>query len=96
MANSASAPSKYEEMVVSKTVKVTDKRSNTYSLRGKVTSFSYYESLYSPATTASVTYTESTESTKNLEEISGYENFGFKIQSKYGTLSFNRKKVMQE
>ena len=66
MANSASAPSKYEEMVVSKTVKVTDNRSNTYSLRGKVTSFSYYESLYSPATTASVTYTESTESTKNL------------------------------
>ena len=68
MANSASAPSKYEEMVVSKTVNVTDKRSKTYSLRGKVTSFSYYESLYSPATTASVTYTESTESTKNLEE----------------------------
>ena len=92
MANSASAPSKYEEMVVSKTVNVTDKRSTTYSLRGKVTSFSYYESLYSPATTASVTYTESTESTKNLEEISGYENFGFKIQSKYGTLEFGRKK----
>ena len=92
MANSASAPSKYEEMVVSKTVNVTDKRSKTYSLRGKVTSFSYYESLYSPATTASVTYTESTESTKNLEEISGYENFGFKIQSKYGTLEFGRKK----
>ena len=90
MANSASAPSKYEEMVVSKTVNVTDKRSTTYSLRGKVTSFSYYESLYSPVVTAKVIYIDSGESTKNQLEISGNEDVRFKIQSKYGTLDFNR------
>tara|TARA_R100000406_G_scaffold88899_1_gene74570 strand:- start:30 stop:1319 length:1290 start_codon:yes stop_codon:yes gene_type:complete len=97
MANSASAPSKYEEMVISRTRTTAGgqgnkSRSTTKSLRGKVTSFSYYESLYSPTTTASVTYTESTESTKNLKEITGNEDFTFKIQSKYGTLEFGRKK----
>ena len=59
--------------------------------RGRVVGFDYYESVYSPATTASVTYVDSGESTKNQLEISGYEDFTFKIQSKYGTLDFNRK-----
>ena len=69
---SATAASKYEEITISRTKKKTGQgsqgKTTTKSVSGKVTSFSYYESLYSPATTASVTYTESTESTKNLEE----------------------------
>ena len=95
MANAAAAASKYEEMVVSRTKKKTGQgnqgKTVTKSVNGKVTSFSYYESVYSPATTASVTYVDSGESTKNQLEISGYEDFTFKIQSKYGTLDFNRK-----
>ena len=95
MARAAAAASKYEEMVVSRTKKKTGQgnqgKTVTKSVNGKVTSFSYYESVYSPATTASVTYVDSGESTKNQLEISGYEDFTFKIQSKYGTLDFNRK-----
>ena len=95
MARAAAAASKYEEMVVSRTKKKTGQgnqgKTTTKSVNGKVTSFSYYESVYSPATTASVTYVDSGESTKNQLEISGYEDFTFKIQSKYGTLDFNRK-----
>ena len=95
MANAAAAASKYEEMVVSRTKKKTGQgnqgKTVTKSVNGKVTSFSYYESVYSPATTANVTYVDSAESTKNQLEISGYEDFTFKIQSKYGTLDFNRK-----
>ena len=95
MARAAAAASKYEEMVVSRTKKKTGQgnqgKTETKSVNGKVTSFSYYESVYSPATTASVTYVDSGESTKNQLEISGYEDFTFKIQSKYGTLDFNRK-----
>ena len=95
MARAAAAASKYEEMVVSRTKKKTGQgnqgKTTTKSVNGKVTSFSYYESVYSPATTASVTYVDSGESTKNQLEISGYEDFTFKIQSKYGTLEFNRK-----
>ena len=55
-----------------------------------MTSFSYYESLYSPVVTAKVIYIDSGESTKNQLEISGNEDVRFKIQSKYGTLDFNR------
>ena len=94
MANAAAAASKYEEMVVSRTKKKTGQgnqgKTVTKSVNGKVTSFSYYESVYSPATTASVTYVDSGESTKNELEISGNEDVRFKIQSKYGTLDFNR------
>lgn len=96
MANAAAAASKYEEMVVSRTKKKTGQgnqgKTVTKSVNGKVTSFSYYESVYSPATTASVTYVDSGESTKNQLEISGYEDFIFKIQSKYGTLDFKSNK----
>ena len=79
MARAAAAASKYEEMVVSRTKKKTGQgnqgKTETKSVNGKVTSFSYYESVYSPATTASVTYVDSGESTKNQLEISGYEDF---------------------
>ena len=90
MANAAAAASKYEEIVISRTKK-RKRRSFTRSVNGKVTSFSYYESVYSPAVTASVTYVESSESAKNLHKISGNEDFTFKIETKYGTLDFNRK-----
>ena len=90
MANAAAAASKYEEIVISRTKK-RKRRSFTRSVNGKVTSFSYYESVYSPAVTASVTYIESSESAKNLHKISGNEDFTFKIETKYGTLDFNRK-----
>ena len=90
MANAAAAASKYEEIVISRTKK-RKRQSFTRSVNGKVTSFSYYESVYSPAVTASVTYIESSESAKNLHKISGNEDFTFKIETKYGTLDFNRK-----
>ena len=69
MARAAAAASKYEEMVVSRTKKKTGQgnqgKTTTKSVNGKVTSFSYYESVYSPATTANVTYVDSAESTCN-------------------------------
>ena len=91
---SANAASKYEEITISRTKKKTGQGSQgktiTKSVNGKVTSFSYYESLYSPVVTAKVIYIDSGESTKNQLEISGNEDVRFKIQSKYGTLDFNR------
>jgi len=91
---SATAASKYEEITISRTKKKSgqgnQKRTTTKSVSGKVTSFSYYESLYSPVVTAKVIYIDSAESTKNQLEISGNEDVRFKIQSKYGTLDFNR------
>ena len=91
---SATAASKYEEITISRTKKKTGQGSQgktvTKSVNGKVTSFSYYESLYSPVVTAKVIYIDSGESTKNQLEISGNEDVRFKIQSKYGTLDFNR------
>ena len=92
---SANAASKYEEITISRTKKKTGQgnqgKTVTKSVNGKVTSFSYYESLYSPVVTAKVIYIDSGESTKNELEISGNEDVRFKIQSKYGTLDFNRK-----
>jgi len=92
---SANAASKYEEITISRTKKKTGQgsqgKTTTKSVNGKVTSFSYYESLYSPVVTAKVIYIDSAESTKNQLEISGNEDVRFKIQSKYGTLDFNRK-----
>jgi len=92
---SANAASKYEEITISRTKKKTGQggqgKTVTKSVNGKVTSFSYYESLYSPVVTAKVIYIDSAESTKNQLEISGNEDVRFKIQSKYGTLDFNRK-----
>lgn len=93
--SSANAASKYEEITISRTKKKTGQggqgKTVTKSVNGKVTSFSYYESLYSPVVTAKVIYIDSGESTKNQLEISGNEDVRFKIQSKYGTLDFNRK-----
>ena len=90
---SANAASKYEEITISRTKKKGGRSGGTFtkSVNGKVTSFSYYESLYSPVVTAKVIYIDSGESTKNQLEISGNEDVRFKIQSKYGTLDFNRK-----
>ena len=92
--SSANAASKYEEITISRTKKKTGQgnqgKTVTKSVNGKVTSFSYYESLYSPVVTAKVIYIDSGESTKNELEISGNEDVRFKIQSKYGTLDFNR------
>ena len=89
---SANAASKYEEITISRTKKRGGRSGGTFtkSVNGKVTSFSYYESLYSPVVTAKVIYIDSGESTKNQLEISGNEDVRFKIQSKYGTLDFNR------
>ena len=89
---SATAASKYEEITISRTKKKGGRSGGTFtkSVNGKVTSFSYYESLYSPVVTAKVIYIDSAESTKNQLEISGNEDVRFKIQSKYGTLDFNR------
>ena len=89
---SANAASKYEEITISRTKKKGGRSGGTFtkSVNGKVTSFSYYESLYSPVVTAKVIYIDSGESTKNQLEISGNEDVRFKIQSKYGTLDFNR------
>ena len=89
---SANAASKYEEITISRTKKRGGRSGGTFtkSVNGKVTSFSYYESLYSPVVTAKVIYIDSAESTKNQLDISVNEYVRFKIQSKYGTLDFNR------
>ena len=91
---SANAASKYEEITISRTKKKTGQgsqgKTTTKSVNGKETRFSYYESLYSPVVTAKVIYIDTGESTKNQLEISGNEDVRFKIQSKYGTLDFNR------
>tara|TARA_B100000287_G_scaffold11502_1_gene11683 strand:+ start:1248 stop:2528 length:1281 start_codon:yes stop_codon:yes gene_type:complete len=59
-------------------------------LKGKVTNFSYYESLYSPIVTASLIYEEAGDSTKSSLPISGNEDLFFIIESKYGKLNFSK------
>lgn len=93
---SAALASKYEKLVI-------DKNGKRVRLDGKTTSFSYYESIYSPFVTAtlifidtggSVTAERDQDTQSRLGNIvsslpiTGRENIEVKISSKYGTLSF--------
>lgn len=93
---SAALASKYEKLVI-------DKNGKRVRSDGKTTSFSYYESIYSPFVTAtlifidtggSVTAERDQDTQSRLGNIvsslpiTGRENIEVKISSKYGTLSF--------
>tara|TARA_B100000900_G_scaffold354228_1_gene322810 strand:+ start:492 stop:1754 length:1263 start_codon:yes stop_codon:yes gene_type:complete len=94
MAQKASLPSIYEEMTI------INKDGKEAALQGKTISFDYYESLYSPITTANLLYVDAGGSTPDKKEkltsvkdglpIIGLEDVKVKIQTKYGTLDFTK------
>ena len=93
---SASASSKYAHLVINKDGK-------TANIQAKTIQFNYYESLYSPIVTATLSFIDSGGSIKADKEqdsnerltnihdglpITGLENVEIKIESKFGTLDF--------
>ena len=92
---SALGSSKYAKIDILKTVSKGTKRGTRTStkyhdIKGKVTDFRYYESLYSPVTTALLVYVDAGDSLKSTIPIKGNERLNFKIESKYGTLDFSK------
>ena len=92
---SALGASKYAKIDILKTVSKGTKRGTRTStkyhdIKGKVTDFRYYESLYSPVTTALLVYVDAGDSLKSTIPIKGNERLNFKIESKYGTLDFSK------
>ena len=63
---------------------------STYDIKGKVTNFRYYESLYSPVVTGFLVYVDAGNSLKSTIPLTGNEYVHFKIESKYGTLDFTK------
>ena len=101
MANAAS-PSIYEILSITKNGVEID-------LKGKTTTFDYYESLLSPNVTATMTYVDTGHSIEgnnitdrqqrrgtiyNTLPITGEEQIRFKIRSKLGTLDFSRNPLL--
>ena len=90
---SALGSSKYAKIDILKTVSTRngrDTKTKTQDIKGKVTDFRYYESLYSPVTTALLVYVDAGDSLKSTIPIKGHERLNFKIESKYGTLDFSK------
>ena len=92
---SALGSSKYAKIDILKTISKNTKRGTRTStkyhdIKGKVTDFRYYESLYSPVTTALLVYIDAGDSLKSTIPIKGNERLNFKIESKYGTLDFSK------
>ena len=90
---SALGSSKYAKIDILKTVSTRngrDTKTKTHDIKGKVTNFRYYESLYSPVTTALLVYVDAGDSLKSTIPIKGNERLNFKIESKYGTLDFSK------
>ena len=90
---SALGSSKYAKIDILKTVSTRngrDTKTKTHDIKGKVTDFRYYESLYSPVTTALLVYVDAGDSLKSTIPIKGNERLNFKIESKYGTLDFSK------
>ena len=90
---SALGSSKYAKIDILKTVSTRngrDTKTTTHDIKGKVTNFRYYESLYSPVTTALLVYVDAGDSLKSTIPIKGNERLNFKIESKYGTLDFSK------
>ena len=92
---SALGSSKYAKIDILKTISKNTKRGTRTStkyhdIKGKVTDFRYYESLYSPVTTALLVYVDAGDSLKSSIPIKGNERLNFKIESKYGTLDFSK------
>lgn len=94
---SALGSSKYAKIDIQKKKSVRYGRASSrikktlVDLKGKVTNFNYYESLYSPIVTANLMYVEAGESTKSTLPIVGNEDLFFLIESKYGKLDFSKK-----
>ena len=95
---SASASSKYAHLVINKDGK-------TANIQAKTIQFNYYESLYSPIVTATLSFIDSGGSVKADKEqdsnerltnihdglpITGLEDVEIKIESKFGTLDFKK------
>ena len=92
---SALGASKYAKInIIKKISKNTNRGTRTdtksHDIKGKVTNFRYYESLYSPVTTALLVYIDAGDSLKSTIPIKGNERLNFKIESKYGTLDFSK------
>ena len=90
---SALGSSKYAKIDILKTVSTRngrDTKTKIHDIKGKVTNFRYYESLYSPVTTALLVYVDAGDSLKSTIPIKGNERLNFKIESKYGTLDFSK------
>ena len=92
---SALGSSKYAKIDIIKTISKSTKRgtrtdTKSHDIKGKVTNFRYYESLYSPVTTALLVYVDAGDSLKSTIPIKGNERLNFKIESKYGTLDFSK------
>ena len=92
---SALGASKYAKIdIIKKISKSTARGTRTdtksHDIKGKVTNFRYYESLYSPVTTALLVYIDAGDSLKSTIPIKGNERLNFKIESKYGTLDFSK------
>ena len=89
--SSALGASKYAKIDLVKPRKNVAGNRKPVDLKGKVTNFRYYESLYSPVATSLLVYVDAGESLKSKIPITGNEWINFKIESKYGTLEFSRK-----
>ena len=89
---SALGSSKYAKIDLLKSRKNVAGNKKPVDLKGKVTNFRYYESLYSPVTTGLLVYVDAGDSLKSQIPITGNERINFKIESKYGTLDFTRKR----
>ena len=92
---SALGSSKYAKVDILKKISKNTKRgtrtsTKSHDIKGKVTNFRYYESLYSPVTTALLVYIDAGDSLKSTIPIKGNERLNFKIESKYGTLDFSK------
>ena len=92
---SALGSSKYAKVDIIKKISKGTKRgtrtsTKSHDIKGKVTNFRYYESLYSPVTTALLVYVDAGDSLKSTIPIKGNERLNFKIESKYGTLDFSK------
>jgi len=88
---SALGAAKYAKIDLVKPRKNTVGNKKPVDLKGKVTDFRYYESVYSPDATSILVYTDAGNSLKSELPITGNEWINFKIESKHGTLEFSRK-----
>ena len=97
---SAAGASQYNQLQVSK-----PRRGLVVDTKGKIIGFDYYESLFSPTVTATMVQydtggTVASEDSglrgtlKDALPIEGFEEVGFEIATRYGTLDFMKKPMI--
>ena len=97
---SAAGASQYNQLQVSK-----PRRGIVVDTKGKIIGFDFYESLFSPTVTATMTQydtggTVASEDSglrgtlKDALPIEGFEEVGFEIATRYGTLDFMKKPMI--